>query len=81
VLAAFEQVGADVGELLEQYADVAETIAAHDLAFVGRAGDAEGMLHAAVVGSVLGDTLLAALRRLTQEHESAKKFGIRGDDC
>jgi DNA-binding transcriptional MerR regulator len=81
VLAAFEQVGADVGVLLEQYADVAETIAEHDLAFVGRASDAEGMLYAAVVGSILGDSLLAALRRLAQEHESAKKFGIRGDDC
>ncbi|WP_432977402.1 MerR family transcriptional regulator [Dactylosporangium sp. CA-233914] len=81
VLAAFEQVGADVGVLLEQYADVAETIATHDLAFVGRASAAEGMLYAAVVGSILGDSLLAALRRMTQEHESAKKFGIRGDDC
>ncbi|WP_433609336.1 MerR family transcriptional regulator [Dactylosporangium sp. CA-139114] len=81
VLAAFEQVGADVGVLLEQYADVAETIAVHDLAFVGRATGPEGMLYAAVVGSILGDSLLAALRRLTQEHESAKKFGIRGDDC
>lgn len=81
VLAAFEQVGADVGVLLEQYADVAETVAGHDLQFVARAPDAEGMLYAAVVGSILGDSLLAALRRLTQEHESAKKFGIRGDDC
>nr|BFE66027.1 MerR family transcriptional regulator [Dactylosporangium thailandense] len=81
VLAAFEQVGADVGVLLEEYADVAETIAVHDLAFVGRATGPEGMLYAAVVGSILGDSLLAALRRLTQEHESAKKFGIRGDDC
>ncbi|MFI5914909.1 MerR family transcriptional regulator [Dactylosporangium sp. NPDC051541] len=81
VLAAFEQVGADVGLLLEQYADVAETIAKHDLDFVGRAEGPEGMLYAAVVGSILGDSLLAALRRMTQEHESALKFGIRGDDC
>jgi DNA-binding transcriptional MerR regulator len=81
VVAAFEQVGADIGVLLEQYADVAETIAVFDLEFVGRAPDAEGMLHAAVVGSILGDSLMAALRRMTQEHESAQKFGIRGDDC
>ncbi|GGM87506.1 MerR family transcriptional regulator [Dactylosporangium sucinum] len=81
VLAAFEQVGADVADLLEQYADVAERIAVHDLQFVGRAPDAEGKLHAAVVGSILGDSLLAALRRMAQEHESAKMFGIRGDDC
>ncbi|GAA0728123.1 MerR family transcriptional regulator [Dactylosporangium roseum] len=81
VLAAFEQVGADVADLLEQYADAAERIAVHDLRFVGRTADAEEMLHAAVVGSILGDSLLAALRRLAQEHESAKKFGIRRDDC
>ncbi|WP_433208996.1 MerR family transcriptional regulator [Dactylosporangium sp. CS-047395] len=81
VLAAFEQVGADVGVLLEGYADVAEQIAGHDLEFVARAEGPEKMLYAAVVGSVLGDSLLAALRRMTQEHESAKKFGIRGDDC
>ncbi|MEV6931293.1 MerR family transcriptional regulator [Dactylosporangium sp. NPDC051485] len=81
VLAAFEQVGADVSTLLEQYADAAETIADYDLQFVGRAGNPEGMLYAAVVGSILGDSLLAALRRMAQEHESAKKFGIRGDDC
>jgi hypothetical protein len=37
------------------------------------------MLYSAVVGSILGDSLLAALRRLTEEHESAKKFGIRRD--
>ncbi|MET7402789.1 MerR family transcriptional regulator [Dactylosporangium sp. NPDC005572] len=81
VLAAFEQVGADVADLLEQYADVAERIAVHDLQFVARAPDAEGKLHAAVVGSILGDSLLAALRRMAQEHESARMFGIRGDDC
>lgn len=81
VLAAFGQVGGDVGGLLEQYADVAETIARYDLEFVGRAADAEGMLHAAVIGSILGDSLLAALRRMAQESESAKKFGIRGDEC
>jgi DNA-binding transcriptional MerR regulator len=81
VLAAFDQVGADVGDLLERYADVAEQIAVHDLLFVSRAADAEGMLHAAVVGSILGDSLLAALRRMTQQHESAKLFGIRDRDC
>jgi DNA-binding transcriptional MerR regulator len=82
VLAAFEQVGADVGELLQQYADVAEAIARYDLEFVARARGAEGMLYAAVVGAILGDSLLSALRRMTQEHESAMRFGFRGgDDC
>ncbi|WP_432829528.1 MerR family transcriptional regulator [Dactylosporangium sp. CA-092794] len=80
VLAAFELVGADASALLVRYADVAEDIARFDLSFVGQASDAEGMLYSAVVGSILGDSLLAALRRMTQEHESAKKFGIRGDD-
>jgi DNA-binding transcriptional MerR regulator len=78
VVAAFQQVGADVEYLLEHYADLAERIAVHDLHFVAQAADNEGKLYAAVVGSILGDSLLAALRRLTQEHESAKMFGIRG---
>ncbi len=85
VVAAFQQVGADVEHLLEHYADLAERIAVHDLRFVAQAPDNEGKLYAAVVGSILGDSLLAALRRLTQEHESAKMFGLRGDpsdaDC
>ena len=53
----------------------------HDLRFVAQASDNEGRLHAAVVGSILGDSLLAALRRMAQEHESAKMFGIRDDTC
>ncbi|MGI5181661.1 MerR family transcriptional regulator [Dactylosporangium sp. CA-152071] len=81
VVAAFQQVGADVEHLLEQYADLAERIAVHDLRFVARAEGNEGKLHAAVVGSILGDSLLAALRRMAQEHESAKMFGIRDESC
>ncbi|MEV0568767.1 MerR family transcriptional regulator [Dactylosporangium sp. NPDC050588] len=81
VVAAFQQVGADVEHLLEQYADLAERIAVHDLRFVAQAEGNEGKLHAAVVGSILGDSLLAALRRMAQEHESAKMFGIRDDSC
>jgi DNA-binding transcriptional MerR regulator len=81
VVAAFQQVGADVEDLLEHYADLVEQIAVHDLRFVAQASGNEGKLHAAVVGSILGDSLLAALRRMAQEHESAKMFGIRDDGC
>lgn len=81
VIAAFQQVGADAEYLLEHYADAAERIAVHDLRFVARADDNESRVHAAVVGAVLGNSLLAALRRMAQEHESAKMFGIRDDTC
>ncbi|MEV0133342.1 MerR family transcriptional regulator [Dactylosporangium sp. NPDC050688] len=81
VIAAFQQVGTDAEGLLEHYADAAERIAVHDLGFVARASDNEGKVHAAVVGAVLGNSLLAALRRMAQEHESAKMFGIRDDTC
>jgi DNA-binding transcriptional MerR regulator len=81
VVAAFAQVGADVEHLLEHYADLAERIAVHDLRFVAQSQDSEGRLYAAVVGSILGDSLFAALRRMTQEHESAKMFGIRDESC
>lgn len=81
VIAAFQQVGTDAEELLEHYADAAERIAVHDLGFVARASDNESKVHAAVVGAVLGNSLLTALRRMAQEHESAKMFGIRDDTC
>lgn len=81
VVAAFAQVAADVEQLLEHYADLAEQMAVHDLRFVAQSEDNEGRLHLAVIGSILGDSLFAALRRMAQEHESAKMFGIRDETC
>jgi DNA-binding transcriptional MerR regulator len=75
VLVAFQQLGgADVEFLLERYAEVAERVAVTDLEFIRRRETLAELLHSAVIGTVLGESLLAALRRLAQEHESAKTF-------
>jgi DNA-binding transcriptional MerR regulator len=77
VLVAFQQLGGtDVDFMLERYADAVEQIAVTDLEFVRRRETPAEQLHSAVIGTVLGESLLAALRRLAQEHESAKTFGV-----
>jgi DNA-binding transcriptional MerR regulator len=57
---------------LDDYADAAERIAAADVNAVLRRPDIDSMLEALVVGTILGDTLLAALRRLAHESVSAQ---------
>lgn len=82
VLVAFEQLGiADAEFMLERYADAAERIAVTDLEFIRRRGTPAEVLHSAVIGTVLGESLLNALRRLAQEHESAKAFAADPADC
>ncbi|MCW2638377.1 MAG: putative transcriptional regulator [Dactylosporangium sp.] len=75
VVAALRQLGADdLVALIDDYADAVERIATIDLEFVRHRAYPEAMVHGAVIGTILGDTLLAALRRLAQEHQSAKVF-------
>jgi DNA-binding transcriptional MerR regulator len=75
-IAAFEQVGGEQFlRALDEYAEVAERIAAIDLELVKRYAEPEQKLQAAVVGAILGEPLLAALRRLAQEDASARLFG------
>jgi len=38
-----------------------------------------GAVHYVAVGTVVTDPVLAALRRLAQEHESERRFGVAGD--
>ena len=75
VIAAFRQLGE--GELLEkldEYAAGVERLAAADLAFVRRRGEPDAIVRSAVIGTLLGDALIAALRRLAQENVSARTF-------
>ncbi len=70
-LAALERVGhGDFAQVLDTYADAAEKVARADLAYVaGRAG-LDDLVESVVVGTVLGDALFAALRRLAQADSS-----------
>ena len=51
---------------LPAYAEAADLIAAADLAAVGALPDRASQTEAVVIGTVLGDTLLAGLRRIAQ---------------
>jgi DNA-binding transcriptional MerR regulator len=73
VLAALRDLGQDdLLPLADAYAAPAEQIAAADLAAVLRRHGRDSQLEGVVVGTVLGDALLAALRRLAEEDASAR---------
>lgn len=59
---------------LDVYADACERIAAADLDYVGGIPEVDAMLEGVVVGTVLGDTLVTALRRLAHQSESVKRL-------
>ncbi|MFI9269573.1 MerR family transcriptional regulator [Kitasatospora sp. NPDC052896] len=66
----------DLLGMLDEYAAAAERLAAAELALVGRQPDPDGRLQAAVLGTVLGDTLLVTLRRLAQEDACRREFAV-----
>jgi len=73
VLATFHVLGQDeLAGLLDDYAEAAERLAEVDVDCVLRRPDVESLLEAVAVGTVLGDALLAALRRLARANVSAR---------
>lgn len=62
----------DVVAAMDDYATAAESIATTDLELIRDERDIERMTETAIVGTILGDTLLSALRRLAQEHLSRR---------
>jgi DNA-binding transcriptional MerR regulator len=58
--------------LLDSYAEAAERLAAREVEHVVAQPSIEGMAEVVVVGTVLGDALMAALRRLAQEAVSVR---------
>ena len=75
VLARLDRLGQrQLIDSLDSYAQAAELIAETDLAVVLAVEGRDARAEAALVGTVLGDVLIAALRRLAQEHMSAKQF-------
>jgi DNA-binding transcriptional MerR regulator len=74
-LATFAALGQHrLVERLDGYAELADRVAEIDLAGVADLPDRESVVEAAVVGTVLGDALFSALRRLAQQHASAATF-------
>ncbi|MGF1428642.1 MerR family transcriptional regulator [Kitasatospora sp. LaBMicrA B282] len=67
----------DLLGILDDYAAAAERLAAAELDLVGRRADPDGQVESAVLGTVLGDALLATMRRLAQEDASRRAFATR----
>jgi len=69
-LDALDDVGHPVSdELLNRYADAMRPVAAHEVASV-RSPDREASAEAAVVGTLLQEPILLAVRRIAQENAS-----------
>jgi DNA-binding transcriptional MerR regulator len=65
---------ADAG-VFEPYARVADELADREVATVSPTGSRAEAVEGAVVGTVVFEAALVALRRLAQEHHSALRFG------
>ncbi|MGW0732219.1 MerR family transcriptional regulator [Streptomyces sp. NPDC002851] len=65
-------------EVLDDYADAAEQVAGADLAYVDQRVAVEDIVESVVIGTVLGEAVFSALRRLAHVDASAKLFGTEG---
>ena len=74
VIAAARDLGHDLTPNLVAFGAACERIAAADLDYV-EGMDVDRMLESVVVGTLLGDTALIALRRIAQTVESHKRYG------
>ncbi|MCX5413727.1 MerR family transcriptional regulator [Streptomyces sp. NBC_00059] len=76
VLAALHRAGhGGFAELLDVYADAAEPVAHADLDYVRRRVAREDLVESVVVGTVLGEAMFGALRRLAHVEASARAYG------
>ncbi|MFF7412670.1 MerR family transcriptional regulator [Streptomyces lydicus] len=74
-LATFEGIGhGDFEEVVDDYAAACERVAEADLAWVGRNAEVDGLVESVVVGTVLGDAVLTAMRRLAHVDASARRY-------
>ncbi|MCX4692250.1 MerR family transcriptional regulator [Streptomyces sp. NBC_01408] len=62
-------------DVLDEYAEAAERVGRADLDYTARRVAREDLVEAVVVGTVLGDAIFAALRRMAQVDASARTFG------
>ncbi|MEU3275256.1 MerR family transcriptional regulator [Saccharomonospora sp. NPDC006951] len=78
VLATFAELGQpESDQWLSRLAEAADIVAEADLDSLAGVADTEAIIERALVGTVLGDTLFAVLRRLAQQNVSAERFGGR----
>ncbi|MCC9310733.1 MerR family transcriptional regulator [Kitasatospora sp. RB6PN24] len=64
----------DLLDLLDEYATAAEQLAEAELTVIGRRAGAGSRVEGAVLGTVLGDAAIGALRRLAQADASHRAF-------
>ncbi|MEV6963606.1 MerR family transcriptional regulator [Hamadaea sp. NPDC051192] len=62
----------DLLTLLDRYAESAEQLAEAEVGVVMQRPDRAGTVEAVITGTVLGEAILVALRRIAQEHASSK---------
>jgi DNA-binding transcriptional MerR regulator len=74
VFATFHALGQTDLEIVDVWASAAEIAAEGDLEAVAKEQDRSSIVQTVVVGTVLGDVMLTALRRLAQESISSKQF-------
>nr|WP_042195746.1 MerR family transcriptional regulator [Kibdelosporangium sp. MJ126-NF4]CEL22199.1 regulatory protein, MerR [Kibdelosporangium sp. MJ126-NF4]CTQ92980.1 regulatory protein, MerR [Kibdelosporangium sp. MJ126-NF4] len=76
VASLYELGRLDVAGLLEKYAPFAEKVAELDVKQVLEGRGLEDMVESLVIGTVLGDAMFGALRRLAHQHATAKVLGV-----
>jgi DNA-binding transcriptional MerR regulator len=75
-LSSLRTLGRDVDvEVFRPYAQAADRLAREELARLPLDGSADELVEQAVVGTVVFESALVALRRLAQEHHSARRHG------
>jgi DNA-binding transcriptional MerR regulator len=65
----------DLLALLPAYAEAAERIAGQEVDLVIARGEPARMVEGVVTGTILGEALLSAMRRLAQQHAAAQRTG------
>jgi DNA-binding transcriptional MerR regulator len=81
ILATLDELGyGELAEVLDAYAEGTEIMAAADLATVGDMTDRARAVEIVVIGTPIGDSMIAAMRRLAQAHTTIRLFGSGAPD-
>jgi DNA-binding transcriptional MerR regulator len=79
VVAAGRELGHDFAPTFVAHGRACEEVARADLDYV-EGKDVDQMLESVIVGTLLGDTALVALRRIAQTVESHRRYGVDEDE-